>query len=112
MPRDGGTVTELELTPSFVAADGLRGGSLRDESERPVGGVSPVLELRRPAKSKLSAATAHVRPLRKMTPVTNYPLDIAVHIGRALACIRHGDIEGAAAALNQAAALRRTRSVG
>ncbi len=50
---------------------------------------------------------AHVRPPRRVNGMKCYPLGIAAHIAIALDCIRRGDLDGAAAALNRAAVLSR-----
>ncbi len=50
---------------------------------------------------------AHVRPPRRVIAMKCYPLAIAAHIAIALDCIRRGDLDGAAAALNLAAVLSR-----
>lgn len=52
-------------------------------------------------------APVHVRPTRIFDTMKCYPLGIAAHIAIALDCIRRGDLDGAASALNRAAALSR-----
>lgn len=56
--------------------------------------------------SRLEPAS-HVRQPHIIDTMKCYPLGIAAHIAIALDCIRRGDLDGAAVALNRAAALSR-----